>query len=186
MTDKKAPKKFLRRDTHKKKRIPLKWKKPRGIQNKMRLHKKGRPPTVKPGYGTDRDKRNTTRQGLEIVLVMNIEALKKIDAKAQAALLGQMGKRKKLEAIKEAEKLGITLANFNKKTYTEKIEKEKEEKNKTAKQREERKAEKIELAKKAEKEKKKEDEKEKEKEPTEEEKKKQEKEERDKILTTKS
>jgi len=183
MTDKKVPRKFLRRDAHKKKRIPQRWKKPRGIQNKMRLHRKSRPVVVTPGFGTKREDRNKTDKGLKIILVRNINELKKVDKKTEAVVLGRAGMKKKLELIKEAEKLGITLVNFNAERYSKDAEARKKQKEEVAKKRDEKATHKEQETKKAEKEAPKKDEKK--EELTDEEKKKLEKEEKDKILTKK-
>ena len=41
---------FMRKDAHKKKRVARGWRKPKGRQNKMRLHRKAHPVVVKPGF----------------------------------------------------------------------------------------------------------------------------------------
>jgi large subunit ribosomal protein L32e len=116
-------KKFIRKDINKKKRLPEKWRKPKGITNKMRLKHSGHSAHVRPGYGTKNSEKGKTIKGLRIIKVDTIEQLKKINPKTQAALLSGLGKRKKIELIAEAEKLNITLVNFNKEAYKTRAQK---------------------------------------------------------------
>lgn len=169
--------KFIRKDIHKKKRLQEVWRRPKGITNKSRLRRAGHAPCVRPGYGTKASDRGKNKQGLMIISVATIEQLKKINPKTQAALLTGVGKKRKMELISEAEKLKITLINFNSKMYKENAEKFLAEKKKDSeKKKETKKDEEALKAKKSE---------EKKEEQSEEEKKKQEKEEKDKILTKK-
>ncbi len=170
---------FKRKDTHKKARLPLSWRKPDGITNKKRLNRKGHSANVRPGYGLKASQRNTA-DGLKIILVHNLAELKKINPKAECVVLARMGKQKKLELIKEASSLKIKLFNLNVKKYEEKAKDFFESKKQLAKK----KADKVQKAKLEEK--KSEDNKEKEAqqpEINEEEKKKVEKAEKDKLLT---
>jgi ribosomal protein L32E len=116
-------KKFIRKDAHKKKRLPTSWRSPKGITNKMRLKRKGHPACVRPGYGTKATERGKNDQGLFIVNVCNMEELKKVDPKTQSALIANVGTKKKMELIAEAEKLKITLTNLNAKKFKENAEK---------------------------------------------------------------
>ncbi|MGV8168564.1 MAG: eL32 family ribosomal protein [Candidatus Nanoarchaeia archaeon] len=173
-------KKFIRKDTHKKKRLPLNWRKPKGITNKKRLNVSGHTPNVRPGYGTKNTEKGKNKQGLMIIQVSTLEELKKINPKTQSALLSGVGKRKKLLLIEEAEKLKITLTNFNANKYKAKVQEFL-----SAKKQESavKKTEKKTLEEKAEAETKEIKEKE---EITPEQKKKEEKQEKDKILITKN
>ena len=58
--------KFLRQDTHKKKRLDKIWRKPRGCDSKKRLRMQNRV-IVAPGYGTPDSMRGLTVTGLEIL-----------------------------------------------------------------------------------------------------------------------
>ncbi len=175
---KKKPK-FKRQDSHKKKRLKDKWKRPKGLHSKMRLNKKGYRKIVEVGYGNKKTQRSLI-ENLEVVYVNNLGQLKNIDKKKQGIIINSnVGNKKKIEIIKQAEKGKIKILNIkNPKGFMEKIDeqrkREKEEKEKKGKEKKEKK--------KAEKPKKKEEEKE---EVDEEEKKKQEKKEKDKVLTKK-
>lgn len=187
-TDKKVPRKFLRKDTNKKKRIPLKWKRPSGVHNKKRLHVRGHQITVRPGFGTKQEDRHKSRKtGLRIILIATIDQLKKVDKNTQTVVLARVGRKKKIELIHEAKKLGITLSNLNADKYEQKTQEKQKERLEAAKQREEKLKEKETKAKEDKKESKKEkklETQESQENPmSEEDKKKQEKEERDKVLT---
>ncbi|MCF7866544.1 hypothetical protein K9L67_03945 [Candidatus Woesearchaeota archaeon] len=181
-----APKKFLRKDTHKKARIGKKWKNPKGHQNKKRLHVKGHSATVKAGYGRKLEEKNTNKEGLQIVIITSIEELKRIDPKTQTASIEGLGRKKKIELLDEAKKLNITIQNLNIKRYEETANAKQKERQKAAKIRKEKILEKENAAKKAEEKAEKKATKKTDEKPEElviEEKKKQEKEEKDKILT---
>jgi ribosomal protein L32E len=154
-------KKFIRKDTHKKKRLSLVWRKPKGITNKRRLSRNGHATCVRPGFGTKASDRGKNKQGLMIVSVATLDQLKKINPKTQAALLAGVGKKRKIELMNEAEKLKITLVNFNAKLYKENTakflaekkqdsEKKQEDAKKEAKKEEENKSKKAEAKKEAE------------------------------------
>jgi len=165
-------KQFLRKDAHKKKRVAQVWRKPKGIQNKRRLQRKGHSGIVKPGYMKPME--------AEIVLVSSVKQLSSLDPKMHSVVIAKVSRKSKMKIIEEAEKMKFRIINLNVKKYSERTEelfKEKKEAEMKLKERETKKKE-------AEKEasKKKEEKKE---ELTDEEKKKQEKEEKDKILITK-
>jgi len=176
--------KFLRTQAGAVKRVPLKWKKPRGIHNKRRHNKKGKAPTVTAGYGRDVAKRGSVKSGLMPIIVSSKEQLKSVDKSKQGIVIAKTGKRKKSEIIAEAEKLGITIINLNVTRYKQRAEEFLKQRKELSKKR----LEKVKTkAKDADKETKKKEEKKEEPaaELTDEEKKKQEKEERDKVLTKK-
>jgi len=194
--------KFTRTDSHKKDRVESgTWRRPKGLQSKMRLHKKGYHRTVDTGYGTPAALRGTTRDGLIIKRVDNLKDLEQLDPKKDAALIGNLGRRKKEELINKAQEKGVTLANLAVKAYqeqTKKLQELKQKKKETLKQ-------KAEAKRKAEKAKKEEEAKQEEapaeqqaeekpsddkasqqdQAPPEDDKKQQEKEEKDKVLTSK-
>jgi len=88
------------------------WRKPRGIHNKMRKRKKGRPPLVEVGYGSPREVRGLLSNGKRPVVVHNVEELEKIDKEKEIAVIAStVGKRKRLEIIKRAQELGIEIYN---------------------------------------------------------------------------
>jgi len=88
------------------------WRRPRGIHNKMRKRKKGRPPLVEVGYGSPREVKGLLGNGKRPVIIHNVEELEKIDKEKEIAVIAStVGKRKRLEIIKRAQELGIEIYN---------------------------------------------------------------------------
>jgi large subunit ribosomal protein L32e len=179
---------FLQRSFKKSKlvRVRGRWKRPRGMHNKLRRRRRGIGPWVNTGYKMPRLVRGALQNGLMPVVVATLAALKNLDPKKEAAILqASVGKKKKLTIVKEAFKLNVPLVNIkDPAAYIKKIEEERDAK-KTA-QKEVRKQEEKKQEKKEEK--KQEEAKEKEEAAKAldlEEKKEQEKKELDKILTKK-
>ena len=133
MNTKKKPK-FLRRTSvrlsklgkrRKKKQV---WRKPTGRDNKMREQRRGKPPVVSIGYSTDKNSRGKIK-GKTPIFVKNIRELEKI-GKQDIIILGNIGKKKKIELAKKANELQIEVANLNTKKFLKKNEKKLETKNK--------------------------------------------------------
>jgi len=88
------------------------WRRPRGIHNKMRKRKKGRPPLVEVGYGSPREVKGLLSNGKRPVIIHNVEELERIDKEKEIAVIAStVGKRKRLEIIKRAQELGIEIYN---------------------------------------------------------------------------
>lgn len=88
------------------------WRKPKGLDNKMRLHIKGYPPSVNVGYGTPSEVRGLHPSGLEPVIVHNVKELQGLDPRKHIIYIAHtVGLRKRLEIQREAEKLGLRIAN---------------------------------------------------------------------------
>jgi large subunit ribosomal protein L32e len=106
-------------------RLKENWRRPRGLDNKMRRKIKGWPPTVSAGYRGPKAARGFHPSGYREVLVYNTEDIRKIDPKTQAVRIAHtVGKRKRANIIAEARKKKITILNV--KQVREKAEEEKE------------------------------------------------------------
>jgi large subunit ribosomal protein L32e len=93
-------------------RIKDHWRRPKGIDNKMRQKRKGWPKTVNIGYRSPKAVRHYHPSGLQEVFVYNTGDLTIVDPDSQVARIGSsVGKRKRKEIIREAELLGIKLLN---------------------------------------------------------------------------
>lgn len=90
----------------------LKWKKPRGKDNPMRLSLKGYPPIVRSGYGTPSDFRNLHPTGMRIAVVSNVNDVKKLNPKEHIIYIAStVGLKKRLEILSTAKALGFKVAN---------------------------------------------------------------------------
>ncbi|MEM0026858.1 MAG: 50S ribosomal protein L32e [Ignisphaera sp.] len=90
----------------------LKWKKPRGKDNPVRLELKGYPPKASIGYGTPSEIKNLHPSGLKPVVVTNVEDLNKLEpSKHIVYIASSVGLKKRLELIKLAKSRGLKVAN---------------------------------------------------------------------------
>ncbi len=104
--------KFINRSSNYLKRIKKRWRRPRGIHNKLRKKEKSKGRFVTIGYRTEKSKRGLHPSGLKEVYVQNIKDLEKIDNKKQAARLSKtIGKKKKPVILEKAKELKIKVLN---------------------------------------------------------------------------
>jgi len=132
---KKKQPKFARHESWRYKRLKENWRRPRGLDNKMRRKIKGWPPTVNVGYRGPKTTRGIHPSGYKEVLVYNTEKLKEIDSKTQAIRIAHtVGKRKRAQILIEARKRKLTILNL--KEVEEVVEKEKKLKEKKEEEKE--------------------------------------------------
>jgi large subunit ribosomal protein L32e len=93
-------------------RIKDHWRRPKGIDNKMRQKRKGWPRTVNVGYGSPKTVRHLHPSGKEEVAIYNVGDLTIVDPETQVARIGgTVGRRKRRAILKEATELGIRILN---------------------------------------------------------------------------
>jgi large subunit ribosomal protein L32e len=103
---------FIRKRGKIYKRLGLKWRAPRGIHSKLRMHKKEAGNLPRPGYGSPKSVRGLHPSGFEEFLVYNLKDLEKINPEKQACRISAtVGKKKRLEIMKKAEELKIKVLN---------------------------------------------------------------------------
>ena len=104
--------KFRKQGANYLKRIKNKWRKPRGLDSKLRVREKSKGKMPNPGYRTPRSTRGLHPSGLQEVYVQNIKDLEKIDSKIQVGRLSAtIGKKKKQEIVEKAKEIKIKLLN---------------------------------------------------------------------------
>lgn len=102
---------FKRQDWFKRSMLDA-WRRPIGRHSKQRLHECSKPRGPAIGYGTPAVIRGLHPSGYEDIIVNNINELRALDPKKQAArYAGSVGKKKRGEMNAEAEKLGVKVLN---------------------------------------------------------------------------
>jgi len=120
--------KFVRQESWRYKRLKENWRKPKGIDNKMRRKIKGWPPTVNTGYRGPKTVRGIHPSGYEEVIVYNVDDLKRVDSKTQAIKIAHtVGKKKRAQILTEAKKKRIVILNVKEIKEAKEAVKEEEE-----------------------------------------------------------
>jgi len=106
---KKMPK-FQRQNRAQKKRVGAAWRKPRGIDNKLRIKEGGYGLLPKIGYRTPKAERNLHPVGLKEVLVCSLRDLMAVKGVA-VRFSATLGRKKKTLLIAEAKKMKLKILN---------------------------------------------------------------------------
>ncbi len=104
--------KFIRQESWRYKRLETGWRKPKGIDSKMRLKRKGYPTSPNVGYRSPKDIRGFHPSGFSEVLVYRVEDLKGLNPEVHAVRIAHtVGKRKRIEIEESARKAGLKILN---------------------------------------------------------------------------
>jgi len=103
---------FVKQESWRYKRLNESWRKPKGIDSKMRLSVEGWPKIVKVGYRGPKITRGLHPSGYKDILVHNMDELKGLNPKTDAARLASgLGAKKRAELIEKAKEMGIKILN---------------------------------------------------------------------------
>src|SRR3990172_6425045 len=103
---------FLRSESWRYTKLSESWRRPRGLDHKMRRKIKGWPPMVSTGYKGPKIARGLHPSGYWEVLIHNVQEVSKVDSKTQAARIAHtVGKKKRAQIIAEAKKKKVVLLN---------------------------------------------------------------------------
>ncbi len=103
---------FVRPESWRYVRLHPEWRKPKGLDNKVRKSIKGWPRRVKVGYGGPHQVRGYHSSGHTEVLVHNPHDLMKVVPEKDVVRIGRtVGSRKRNEIIKRASELGLRVVN---------------------------------------------------------------------------
>ncbi|MGD9131431.1 MAG: 50S ribosomal protein L32e [Candidatus Bathyarchaeota archaeon] len=104
--------KFRRQESWRYKRVGDTWRKPHGIDSKMRKKVKGWPVSPTVGYRSPKKTRGLHPSGFVETRVQSVEDLGGIDPELQAIRIARtVGGRKRVEILASAEEKGIHVLN---------------------------------------------------------------------------
>ena len=103
---------FRRQESWRYKRVNESWRRPRGIDSKMRKKVKGWPRSAEVGYRSPKEVRGLHPSGYAEVLVRNVDDVRKVVPETQAIRIAhQVGARKRVEILAMADELEIRVLN---------------------------------------------------------------------------
>jgi len=130
---------FRQQDFHKKRRLAAKWKRPTGLQSKMRHQFRGYSRRVKQGWRSPAEIRGFSMSGLEMVTIFTIKDLDNIKSHQGIIISSNLGLRKKIEIMDKALQLKIPVLNIKPDKFKKKVEEQKAKKVEDKKTREDKK-----------------------------------------------
>lgn len=103
---------FRRQESWRYKRVKESWRRPRGIDSKMRKKVKGWPKSPRVGYRGPKEARGLHPSGYMEVLVHNVDDVDGVDPKTQAIRIAHtVGARKRVEISARAKEREIHILN---------------------------------------------------------------------------
>ena len=104
--------KFRRQESWRYKRVPDKWRRPHGVDSKMRKKVKGWPASPTTGYRSPKKTRGLHPSGFVETRVQSVDDLSGIDPELQAIRIARtVGGRKRIDILALAAEKGIHVLN---------------------------------------------------------------------------
>jgi len=117
--------KFRRQESWRYKRIKENWRRPRGLDSKMRKKVKGWPSSPNAGYRGPKVARGLHPSAFKEVRVFNVDDLSDVNPEREAVRIAHtVGSRKRIEIVNRARELGIHVINPREFKELEETEKE--------------------------------------------------------------
>jgi large subunit ribosomal protein L32e len=119
---KKRTKSFMRHQSDRFKRVDPSWRKPKGIDNRVRRRFKGNLAMPSIGYGSNKKTRHMMPSGHKAFLVQNtndVELLLMHNQTYAAEIAHNVSSRKRIDIIARAKQLGVKVTNPKAKVTTE-------------------------------------------------------------------
>ena len=98
------------------------WRKPKGIDGRVRRRFKGSVPMPSIGYGSDKQTRNVHPHGFRTVVINNVQELEMLmmhNRSYAATVAHSVSSRLRKEIVQRAEQLAIRVTNANAKLRAE-------------------------------------------------------------------
>jgi large subunit ribosomal protein L32e len=103
---------FVRPESWRFVRLPSMWRKPKGLDNKVRKSKKGWPRRVKVGYRGPVAARNLHPSGYHEILVHNLDELSRaVPGRDVVRIGGTVGAKKRGDIMNRSNELGLRVVN---------------------------------------------------------------------------
>jgi len=103
---------FMRQESWRYKRVKETWRRPKGLDSKMRKKRSGWPESVSIGYGGPRTARNLHPSGYEEVLVHNLSQIEALNSETQAVRIAHtVGEKKRRDILTRAREIGLHVLN---------------------------------------------------------------------------
>jgi len=103
---------FKRQESWRYKRLEKSWRRPRGLDSKMRKKVKGWPSSPGAGYRGPKNSRGLHPSGRVEVKVNNIDDLGKVKPDSEVVKIAHtVGARKRIEILNKAKEMGIRVLN---------------------------------------------------------------------------
>ena len=122
---KKHKHKFIRYQSDRYVLVPESWRKPKGIDGRIRRRFKGLPKCPKIGYGSNKKTKHTLPSGFKKFVVSNVADLELLlmhNRTYSAEIAHSVSSRKRKEIVERAEQLNVRVSNKNAKLRDEEAE----------------------------------------------------------------